>query len=338
MPPSCMALLNNKRLILIEVEETELLAQSSDFLASELNEILSGPDYSVDALPDGADAVLVSDLDITPMSSDVVDRDLNYGYLGGSEQLLANTRVECTFTVELAGSGTAGVAPQYGRALRACGLRQVTNAGVSVSYYPASDFFGSATIYYIVDGVRHRITGARGTFELSGNVGETPVINFTFTGIYNTPEDVTIPAVTYANQATPLIFSGSNTSAFQFFSYAADLASVQFNVGNEIAYMDLIGDSPEVLISNRASVGSLSIEAPEISQKDYFSLAAADETYGNLSFQHGQTAGNIFTFTSSRVNLDSVSYGETDGISELVMPFTTVPTTAGGDEFTMVFT
>ena len=81
-----MALLLRKRLIVIETEST----------------------YGTDAVPDGADAVRVKNLDITPQSSDVVSRDLIRPYLGASQQLLANTRVECTFSVELAGSGTAG--------------------------------------------------------------------------------------------------------------------------------------------------------------------------------------------------------------------------------------
>ena len=211
------------------------------------------------------------------------------------------------------------------------------NAGVSISYYPASEFFGSVTIYYILDGVRHRITGARGTFDIVANVGEAPVINFSFTGIYNSPEDVTTPPATYADQATPVIFRRQH-SGFQFFSYAGALSSVQFVLGNDIAYMDLINTDPKVLISDRQSNGTLSIEAPTIGQKDYFVLAANDETYGNLTFQHGQTAGNIFTFTSHRVNLDAVEYGDSDGIAELNMPYTTVPSTAGGDEFLMVFT
>ena len=50
---------------MIEVEN-ELLLQQSVTFASELSEQLTGPDYSVDALPDGADAVLVTDLNIAP--------------------------------------------------------------------------------------------------------------------------------------------------------------------------------------------------------------------------------------------------------------------------------
>ena len=57
--------------------------------------------YGTDPTPTGADAVLVRDLNIVPLQSDVVSRDLVRPYLGASEQLLANTRVECTFSVEL---------------------------------------------------------------------------------------------------------------------------------------------------------------------------------------------------------------------------------------------
>ena len=104
-----MALLLRKRLIVIETETT----------------------YGTDAAPDAADAVLVRDLNITPQSSDVVSRQLIRPYLGASQQLLANTRVECTFSVELAGSGTAGTAPQYGKALKACGLAETIVASTS---------------------------------------------------------------------------------------------------------------------------------------------------------------------------------------------------------------
>jgi len=209
-------LLLRKRLILIETESS----------------------YGVDPTPTGTDAVLVRDLNITPQQSDVVNRDLIRPYLGASEQLLANTRVECTFSVELAGSGTAGTAPQYGKALRACGLNEVVSAGASVAYSPTSSSFKSVTIHYNIDGVRHKVTGARGTFTLNANVGEIPSIDFTFTGIYNAPDDSALPSVTYANQATPLIFKNGNTDTFSLLSYSGCLQSVSMDIGNSVVYRD----------------------------------------------------------------------------------------------------
>ena len=74
--------------------------------------------------PQAANCLLVRDLSITPQESDVVSRDLVRPYFGASEQLQANTRVSCTFSVEMAGVGTgdADVAPNYGECIEACGF------------------------------------------------------------------------------------------------------------------------------------------------------------------------------------------------------------------------
>ena len=144
-----MAQLTRKRVILIEAESS----------------------YGTDPTPAATDVVLVRDLSITPQSSDVVNRDVVRPYLGASQQLLANTRVECTFSVELAGSGTAGTAPGYGSALKACGFSETVASGTSVTYEPISASFSSVTIHYNVDGVRHIVTGCRGTFAINAAVG-----------------------------------------------------------------------------------------------------------------------------------------------------------------------
>ena len=129
-----MALLTRKRLILIKKEST----------------------YGTDVSPAGTDAVLVRDLSVTPLQSDTVSRDLVRAYLGASEQLLANTRVECQFTVELAGSGTAGTAPRYGAALQACGLAETIVASTSVTMFVEAGTLSTA-VYADSDRSRVRI-------------------------------------------------------------------------------------------------------------------------------------------------------------------------------------
>jgi hypothetical protein len=311
-----MPLLTRKRLILLETEST----------------------YGTDPTPTGVDAVLVRDLNITPLQSDVVSRDLVRPYLGASEQLLANTRVECTFSVELAGSGTAGTAPRYGKALLACGMSETIVATTSVTYTPVSASFGSCTIYYNIDGVLHKVTGARGTFTINGTVGEIPTIDFTFTGIYNTPTDTALPSVTYGDQATPVVFKNGNTTGFELLSYAGCLQSVSFDVGNTLVYRELVGCTKQVLLTDRASTGSVTLEAVTMATKNYFTAALTDGTLGNLLFQHGQTAGNIIDFASTRVDIGDVSYSDQDGIHMLNIPYTCVPSTSGNDEFSLVYT
>ena len=310
-----MALLERKRVILLELESS----------------------YGTDPTPTGADAILVSDLSITPQASDAIPRVLIRPYLGSSRQLLANTRVECSFSVELAGSTAAGTAPRVGKALRACGFSETVAANTSVTYAPVSGSFESATIYYNVDGVLHKTTGCRGSWALEASVGEIPKLNFAFQGIYVAPTDAALPTVTYGAQATPLIFKNGNTTGFQLLSYAGALQSVNFDAGVTTQYMELVGGTKEVLITDRNSTGSVTLEAVTVATKDYFAAALTDTSLGNLTFTHGTAAGNIVQFASTKIDIGDVSYTELNGVVMAEIPVTACPSTSGNDEFTLVY-
>jgi hypothetical protein len=310
-----MPLLSRKRLILAKSETT----------------------YGTDSTPIGADAVLVRNLEITPIEADVVSRDLIRPYLGNSDQLLAQTRVSITFQVELAGSGTAGTAPRYSSLLKACGLSETVVATTSVTYAPVSTAFSSATIYFNNDGILHKATGCRGTFTLTGEVGQIPTVDFTMTGCYNAPTDTAAPVVTYSNQATPQIFKAGNTSSFSILGYSGCLQMVSFDIANEVVYRELVGCEKSVIITNRAPSGECMIEAPTLAQKDFFAIANNDTT-GSLSFQHGTNAGNIVTFTAQKVDIANPTYSDQDGIQMLSLPYVAIPTSAGNDEIALSYT
>lgn len=293
--------------------------------------------YGTDATPVGTDALLVRNLEITPVEADVVSRDLIRPYLGNSPQLLANTRVSITFQVELAASGTAGTAPRFGSILQACGMSETIVATTSVTYAPVSSAFSSASIYLDNDGIRHILTGCRGSFTLTGEVGQIPTIDFTMVGCYNAPTDSAAPSTTYSAQASPLIFKQGNTSAFSFFSYSGCLQSVSFDMANETVYRELVGCSKEVLITNRAPSGTVMIEAPALATKDFFALSQT-ETTGALTFLHGTTAGNRVTFTASQCDIGNPSYGDQDGVQMLNIPYVAVPSATGNDEVSLAFT
>jgi hypothetical protein len=101
-----MALLTRKQLLLVKAEAT----------------------YATDSSPAGTDALLVRSIDVTPLESDVVSRELIRPWLGNSDQLLANQRVLINFQIELTGSGAAATAPRFGALLKACGMAETTTS------------------------------------------------------------------------------------------------------------------------------------------------------------------------------------------------------------------
>lgn len=157
-----MGLQTNKRWILVESELT----------------------YGTDPVPDGADAVLVTDLNPTPMQGDEVQRPLLRPYLGASEMFMANVRSSNEFSVELAGSGSAGVAPRPGRLLQACGFAatSVTPAVTGTATAGASNSItlaaGASSTNDIYRGLILRITSGTGAGTvalITAYVGSTRV-------------------------------------------------------------------------------------------------------------------------------------------------------------------
>nr|BAR33656.1 hypothetical protein [uncultured Mediterranean phage uvMED] len=294
--------------------------------------------YGSDPTPTGsANAILVRSLEISPFQSDAVERELIRGYMGNYEVLHANQRVEVTFEVEMVGSGAAGTAPAWGPVMKACGNSQTIVSSTSVTYAPVSSSFDSVTLYFFQDGVQQKVTGARGSFSINAELGAIPTISFTMTGIFNAPTDVTNATPTYQNQAKPVLFKNGNTTSQQLFSYAGAVQSFSFDQNNQSVYRELVGGTKEVLITDRRPGGSIVLEAVTMATKNYFTAITGSAT-GNNTFQHGQTAGNIFTFSAPQTDLSAVSYSDSDGIQMLNFDYTATPTTAGNNEYSLALT
>jgi len=312
-----MALLEQKRLLLIKPETT----------------------YGTSANPGASDALLCRSIEITPIQADTVNRDLIKNYLGNSEQYLTNERAEITFEVELAGSGTVGTAPRWGAAMRAAGFSQVISANTSVTYAPVSSGNESVTIDFHNDGIRHRITGARGTVSMNLEVSAVPTLSFTMTGLYSNPTDITLPTPSYGDQAQPLPTSFTNTTNFSALGFAGQMQSFSYEHSNEIVYRELVGQSTgEVLVTNRGPQGSCVIEHPTIAQQNFYTAARSNSSSkGDITFQQGSSAGNIATFTvKADIAQPAVSYD--NGISMLTLPYIAVATNAGNNEASLVLT
>jgi hypothetical protein len=314
-----MTLLTRKRLLLAKKEDTYGTAPS---LA-------------------GTDALLVSNLEVSPLEVELLDRELIRPYFGNSEKVVGQRMVSVSFDVELAGSGTAGTVPRWHDVLRACGFGEGISAGTSVTYTPASAAIVSVTLDFNADGNRHLVTGCRGNATFNLTTGEIPKISFEMMGIYNAVVKGSPLTPSFGAQADPVVVNSINTTAVTAFSFLSCMESFNLSLNNENPFRQLAGCTQQVLVTDRAPSGELVIEAPlagaGAGEKDFFALVSA-QTLGAIGWQHGQTAGNIVTFNAPTCNLDSPSYSDSDGVMMLNLPFMPVPTGAGNDEFTLVLT
>lgn len=297
--------------------------------------------YNTDPSPvGGSNAIQVTNLEITPLESDNVQAPTLQGFIGNSSRatLVANKRVSVTFDVELSGSGTAGTAPAFGPLLKSCGLSETIVASTSVTYAPVSSSFDSATIYCFYDGTRHKITGARGSVSFNFTAGQFAVASFNFIGIYNAPDGTALSgSFTVANQAAALEVNDTNmtTSTFHGVSDAC-IESFELALNNDLIYKETTCGK-EVFITNRAPGGTAVLQAPAIGTTDYFAKAVGITT-ASSSMVLGATGGNIVSLTAAQTDITGVSYGDTNGVISLSMPYLALPTTAGNNEFALAFT
>ena len=294
--------------------------------------------YATNPNPSGsANYVQVIDLNIEPIVSDEVSRDLIRPYMGNYEVIPANTRVNVTFDVEMSGSGSAGTAPKYGSILKACGLSETVSGGNTVTYAPVSTPSDSVTLFVNYDGIRHIVKGCRGTFSINCEVNNIPRISFSLTGLFSAPTDDALPSVTVSNQASPLIFKNGSTSNFAIFGFAAALQSWNLDFNNEVIYRELVGGTKEVLITDRRPSGTAVIENPALSAHNFFTDYTGTST-GTNTWLHGTTAGNKVTVSCPQTDLGQPTYEESDGITMLNLPFMATPTSSGNTEFSLVYT
>lgn len=287
--------------------------------------------YGTDPTPTGAaNAMLTSNMSIRPLEGSTVNRNLDRPILGNDEAIHVGTHVAVEFDVEIAGAGAAGTAPAYGPLLKACGMAETINAGVSVVYDPVSTSFSSVTIYCHYDGGLHEMNGCRGTVSLRINPLGIPVYHFMFTGLYVAPTAVADPTPDWSAFTQPIAVDNTNTPTFTLHGSSYNLIDFSLDMANQVVYRNVVG-TESVQIVDRAPAGSVTIEEPDLGTKNWYTTVKANTT-GAVQLVHGTTAGNIVQIDGTTVQLLSPTKGETDGISTLQMNLAFIPSDSGDDE------
>lgn len=289
--------------------------------------------YGADSVPTGAaDAMLMTDVAFTPMEGQEVSRDLLLPYLGHQGVELTGLYARLQGSVEIAGAGAVGTAPAYGALLRACGMAEDEETGVSVTYLPVSAGEEAASIYFNADGVRHVLLGARGTWTANLAPNQIPRFRFDMMGLLGTITDAGLPTVDVTGFLRPLVVNKANT-VMSLFGWTAIAESLALDYGNQVEARFLIG-AESMEITDRRSTGTAVVEAKSLATKNWFSIAQA-RTRGALSVIHGTAAGNIVEFTAPQVETGRPTQGQTQGILNYTLPLMLCHET-GDDELSII--
>lgn len=288
--------------------------------------------YGTDPVPTGAEnAILASDMSISPMEMKTVDRANIRPFLGNNEQLPTGLFSKLDFTIEAAGSGAAGTVPAWGPLLCMCGFSETISAGVKVEYSPASTAFESGTLYFNLDGVLHKLMGSRGTMSLDFTRDGRPAFKFSMTGLFNTVVDAASPVLTLSAWQKPLPVNKTNTPTFTLHGYAAVMHSVSLDMANSVIYRELINGTAGALITDRKPAGNVVMEATTVATKDWWT-SIKNVTTGALALVHGTTAGNKIQIDAPNVQLINPQYQDQDGIAMLQAGLVYAPGASGNDE------
>lgn len=285
--------------------------------------------YGTDSVPTGAaNAIQVSNLSITPLDTDKLNRDLVGRGLGAEAQAIVGKRVMVEFDVEGAGAGAAGTAPAWGPCIRGCAMAETISAAVDVQYDPVDANEESVSAYFNIDGILHATLGVRGDWSYKLNRKGYPMLSFKYTGLFVAPSAVAYPAVDWAAFQKPVHVGNVNTT-FSLHAFAANMESLEYSHNNVVVHRDLVGVE-DVQITDRAASGNVTIELPTLAEKDFYAVAVA-ETQAAMQVVHGTVAGNIIQLDHPKVQVMDPEVGDSEGFATLKMSLNIIPD-AGNDE------
>ncbi len=308
-----MVMLKRKQVILAKVETT----------------------YGVDVTPAAADdAILAINPEIKEVR-EVIERNINVSTLSNKPAIEGKRSAELTFQVEIKGSGTAGTAPRLGALLEACSMERTNDPGVSDTYTPVSSSQESVTIYVYIDGRRHILTGARGSFKITATAGAICMLDFTFKGIYNAATTTSMVTAIYDAPVPPTCKS----AAFSYNSKTTLCAKMaEIDLANTIAQRDCMNEASGVggfEITERKPTMTFDVEAQLETSYDF--RGDMMSTPREVSFEIGSTEGNTCTITVPKYNVTNIEYADAEGILiEKLSGECSID--SGDDELEIVFT
>lgn len=274
--------------------------------------------YGVDIVPTAAaNGILTRNYSGKPVDMDRIERNLDTRVFGALASVPSNERRTTSYEVEIAGSGTAGVAPAWMELLEGCGMAApvLTVAQDAVQNFAAPGTAATSLSQYdFMSDQRRKSVGMVGSFSMDFTAGAYPFIGFNWMGLIPalSPFDKTaVAAVDLARWKQPVEVNLDNTD-FLLDGYAPALRSWRADAGVTTAMRNLVGKR-YVRRGNHSFTSTAVIEAPDIATKNYIQSLRAGSLV-SWSLVHGRTAGNIFQASSAKVQVTDITESNEDDI------------------------
>lgn len=295
--------------------------------------------YGTDATPTGAaDAILATNVRLSPMEGQDVDRNLELPWTGDHRTIPAEKHMKLAFNVEMTPSGTEGVAPVWGGLMKGCGVAETIVADTSVTYNPISSGQSSVTLYLWIDSTLYKLRGSRGTCVFRVNAQGIVYLEFEFTGLWTKPSETAraTPTLTAQLEAKPLLATTANTPVFTIDDVSLVMRSFSLNFGNQVENRFLIG-AEAIRITDNPAMIETTVEAVPLTTLDPFGLAEEMEEV-EVVLTHGTTAGLITTLEVQAAQMQRLtSIANQQKVKEWPLRLAAQPVT-GNDQWTLTLT
>lgn len=271
----------------------------------------------------GGSAALTRNFSAKPMAMDVIARNIDRAVRGGTKVGTSNARQTISYELELAGSGTAGLAPSWMEHLEACGMAApvlVATTSATQSFAPIGTALSSLSIAHWHGSQRRVGNGARGSFSFDFTAGSYPFLKLDVMAMVgSTPiDDAVPPSPNFGRWKDPLEVNTANTD-FLLDGYAAVLRQFTGDIAAPVSVRNLVGGN-YIQRGNHRITGKIVCEAPAIASKNYFSTLRSGAEIA-CSIEHGTVAGSIVKFNMSTIQITDIELQDEDDVLMMSMTY-----------------
>ncbi|MFZ5653167.1 MAG: phage tail tube protein [Pseudomonadota bacterium] len=290
--------------------------------------------YGVDIVPAGANALLVSDIEVNTLDGPIAERNNMAGFMGNQGSVRLNQFVTVKFTVELVGAGAVDTPPAYAVLYRAAGHAETVTATTKVAYTPIEDAPESASIYYQVGVLQHKIVGVRGTLTWLLSTTGLPKLRFEGVGLFvAAPTNAgAMAGVSFASLAKPRPVNKSTVPTCTLDTTAVAMRELTLTQGADVKYIATVGSETVEQVS-RSSEIDLLIREDDVTPKNWWDLCQKNAEVA-FAFQRGinvTDAGHIFEAAVANIQLKNCVRSFQDGLAYLRITGAVRPTTKNSD-------